>query len=174
MKLHNILRTTFGLAMGALLCACASSSDRYPSLAIRDVERASGTFYPVAPQPIEPAAISPDTVSRIEQLVAQARSAHSDFASAAPSARASVNAAAGLGPESNVWAVAQVALADLDSHRSLAAIALADLDLLFANATLEFSERARIDAAREEVIALLAEEDAVLADLRGTNGSWEQ
>ena len=36
-----------------LLAGCASTAgDSYPSLAVRDVERAEGTFEPAAPRPV--------------------------------------------------------------------------------------------------------------------------
>ncbi|MBL4717120.1 MAG: hypothetical protein JKZ02_01450, partial [Erythrobacter sp.] len=61
---------------------------------------------------------------------------------------------------------AQVALADLDSARSIAAIALGDLDILYTAATVQAEDATPIAAARMTVIALVAEEDDVLARLR--------
>lgn len=152
-----------------MLFACQSAGADYPSLAIRDAERVQGTFEvagsnEAAPQP-EP--LQQGTLDRLGLLVEQARRAHTQFMEAAPGARSTVSAARGSSVESDSWAAAQVALADLESTRSSAAIALGDLDLLFADATLSFTERDAIGEARETVVALIAIEDRTLAELRG-------
>lgn len=157
------------LLLAAPLAACAAGSADYPSLAIRDAERVEGSFEPAAPAeaPPPPAPPSADLLGRLSQLQAQASSAHRAFLEAAPGARRAVFAARGAAVESNAYADAQIALADLDSHRSRTAVALGDLDLLFAEATLAFELRAPIAEVRSEVAALIAREDAVLAELRG-------
>ena len=158
------------LLLAATLTACASTGGDYPSLAIRDAERAEGTFEPAeaaeeAPAP--PAPPSADLLERLAQLETEATAAHRAFLEAAPGARRAVATARGAGVETDSYADAQVALADLDSHRSRAAVALGDIDLLFADATLAFELRDPIVDARNAIIALIAEEDAVLAELRG-------
>ena len=154
------------LCAAILLAGCAGSGDKYPSLAIRDVERAgyfdAGPATP--PEPRQPP--SGAVLEQVAQLRTEAAAAHWRFLAAVPGARRLANAA-GRAVESDSWAAAQVALADLESKRSQAAVPLGDLDLLFVDATLANVERTAIAAAREEVVALVAEEDAVLADLRG-------
>lgn len=86
---------------------------------------------------------------------------------AAPETARLVNAAAGTDVTSNRWASAQIALASLESARSQAAVPLGDLDLLHANAAIALEQRQAIQAARTAVIGLIAEEDAILSDLRG-------
>ena len=150
------------LLLAATLTACASTGGDYPSLAIRDAERAEGTFEPAEPAeeaPATPAPPSADLLERLAQLETEATAAHRAFLEAAT--------ARGAGVETDSYADAQVALADLDSHRSRAAVALGDIDLLFADATLAFELRDPIVDARNAIIALIAEEDAVLAELRG-------
>ena len=171
MMFRAIPRVSGVFLSASLLAGCVGSSDRYPSLATRDAERAAGTFQPVNPVAATPAPASTATLSRVEQLLEDARLAHTEFLDATPSARTDVEAAIATGPEDNAWSIAQVSLADLDSHRSLAAIALSDLDLLYADATLEFSDREQIDDARSHVAAILSEEDATLDELRGLLGS---
>lgn len=158
------------LLLAAPLAACAAGSGNYPSLAIRDAERVEGSFESAAPvdTPPPPAPPSADLLGRLSQLQAEATSAHQAFLEAAPGARQAVAAARGAAVESNAYADAQIALADLDSHRSRAAVALGDLDLLFAEAALAFELRAPIAEVRSEVAALIAQEDAVLAELRGS------
>ncbi len=154
-----------------LLAGCASTaSDRYPSLATRDVERAEGTFEPVETPALDVPAVEVEDAAnlpeRLAALVAQARSAHASFVEAVPAAERRVAAADGASVGTDSWAAAQVALADLDSARSTAAIALGDLDILFAAATVQAEDASAIAAAREAVIALVSEEDTVLERLR--------
>lgn len=157
------------LALAAPLAACAAGSADYPSLAIRDAERVEGTFEPApAPEaPAPPVQPSADLLERLAQLRAEAASAHQAFLEAAPGTRSAVEAARGIGVESKLWAAAQVALADLDSARSQTAVALGNLDLMFADATLAFELREPIADARGDVAELVAQEDAILAELRG-------
>ncbi|AKM07438.1 hypothetical protein AM2010_1366 [Pelagerythrobacter marensis] len=151
------------------LAACAAGSGSYPSLAIRDAERVGGSLETPTPEapPAQPAPPSADLLARLGQLQSQAASAHQAFLAAVPATRRAVRAASGAGIASDRYASAQVALADLDSHRSRAAIALGDLDLLFADAALSFELRAPIVETRADVTAMIAQEDAVLAELRG-------
>lgn len=150
------------------LAACAGGSSRYPSLEIRPGERVTGTFEPEVPDaaPAPPPVASPELIARVSQLQAEASTAHADFLDTVPAARREAIAARGAPVASDAWASAQIALADLESIRSLAAIPLGELDVLYVDATLAGDLRAEIDTARDAVIALLTEEDAILAELR--------
>lgn len=155
------------LISSALLAGCASTSGDFPSLAQRPAERAQGTFTPdtaeaAPPPPVQPSA---DLAARLAELRRQAEAAHGEFRNAAPGAQRLANAAGARGSDS--WAAAEVALSDLDSIRSRVAVALADLDALWIDATLAVGPREAVGAARAAVEALVAEEDAVLARLRG-------
>jgi hypothetical protein len=152
------------------LSACAGTGGDYPSLAIRDVERAQGQFEPI---PVEPIAVPQVPTNyegslneRLAMLVEAAASAHQRFVASAPTARRAVASAGRSDIGSSAWGAAQVALADLTSIRSDTAIALADLDILHIAASIAAEDRAQVDAARASVIALVEEEDAVLAELR--------
>lgn len=160
-------RALLGLALAALLAGCASD-DRYPSLALRDAERAEGSFEPVIadiPTP-QPSPLPAATENRLAGLVTAARESHAAFVAALPSARRAVAAGANGGVTSDAWAAAQVALADLDTKRSATAVPLGDLDLLYVDSTLAFQEIGQVAEARETVIALVSEQDRVLRDLR--------
>lgn len=159
------------IAFVPALAACQTAPDgAYPSLAIRDVERAQGQLEPVPGDPIDvpPVEVPLDGPldQRLAALVEQGRSAHARFTVAAPRASRLASAASNSGVGSDTWASAQVALADLDSIRSEAAIALADLDLLFIAASVEANGTAAIANARQTLLALIQEEDRTLADLR--------
>ncbi len=156
------------LVLATILSGCASAGDKYPSLAIRDAERVTGTFETdtaIAPVAV-PVPASADLVQRLARLRADATKAHDDFMQAAPRATSLVNAARGAAVASDSWASAQVALADLDSMRSLAAVPLGDLDLLHSDAAVSFESSGAITDTRAEVIALVSELDAVLNQLR--------
>ncbi len=156
----------------ALVAACASTgSARYPSLATRPGERVSGTAEPVAAPAPPPATAA--TGSRVTQLRAQAQAAHARFAERRASAAALSAAAQGAAVGSEAWSVAQVALASLEAARSEAMIALADLDSLYVDAknaaamTDGSGDVDAIGATRADVIAMIGEEDATLAAMRG-------
>lgn len=167
MRSSSTLRCVPILLACTALGACAASSDRYPSLAIRDAERVQGSFEAPSSEALLPTPASAESLANAESLLQSANDSHRKFLASVAGARSAV-ANAGSGIESNSWANAQVVLADLDSRRSETAIALGELDLMFTDATLGFTERAEIEAVRAQVIAMVAEEDAVLAQLRGT------
>ncbi len=174
MKKMISLRAPALAITGLFLANCAGAGDRYPSLAQRDAELVTGTLAAGgngednnSPNPAPRAPLYPDIAERIEENLAEARQAHEDFKAAAPSAERQISAARGASNQSNNWAAAQIALADLDSARSAAAIALGDLDLLYADSAIVFAQRAQIEAARNQVSALIAEQDRTLSRLRG-------
>jgi hypothetical protein len=149
------------LAPIALLAACKTADDSYPSLDIRPAERATGTLVPV--EPYVPPPTPPAVGTRLSQLSAAVTAAHSAFQQEAPKARSAVNAARGSGPGGEAWSVAQVAIAGLESSRSKAMIALADLDRLYVDASVEGGELNRIAATRDAAIAKGEEENATIS-----------
>lgn len=154
-----------GLAVAALaLTGCAGESSRYPSLDIRPAERVQGTLIPVVPSPRpSPAPVDGQLIANIAD---RAAAAHTGFLAAAPEATAIARNAQGAEVGSAAWAEAQVALADLDSSRSQTAISLGELDILYVDSRLANNSLEAIDEARKTVLAMLAEEDRILADLR--------
>ena len=100
-------------------------------------------------------------------MVEQARAAHRRFMAKQQRAVQTVAAGSGAARGSESWAVASIALAELESERSAAMVALADLDQIFAAARIEGSDTSAISAARDEVSDWIGDEDSVLADLRG-------
>jgi hypothetical protein len=147
------------------LGACATAPDEYPSLAIRDAERAIGTFQPAEPAPYVPPEQPAAVLGQLDQLAAQAAGAHQAFLAEAPRARSAVAAARGSGPGDDSWARAQVAVAGLEASRGTAMIALADLDRLYVDAALEGTALDRIAAARERVAAQVDEQNTAIAAL---------
>ena len=89
-----------------------------------------------------------------------------------PRAEQLASAASGAAIASEAWSVATVAIADLEAARSEAMVTLAELDALHAAHRVEHhsddtADGTAILAARQQVLALVGDEDAVLATLRG-------
>lgn len=151
----------------AALSACAGGDGRYPSLAMRAFETAPPVSAPAAPTaPIRPVA----DAAMLSALVARANTAHTRFTGQEPAAARLAQAAAGRSIESDRRAAALVAMADLAVQRGATSAVLADLDQLAVEASISFAPGAEIDAARAEVLALVARQDAAIARLWETMG----
>jgi hypothetical protein len=160
------------LSLGLAISGCASADGKYPSLALRDAERANGQFEPVAPVAgLDVPQVELDFDGTLEeylsQLQSRARAANARFSSASTATRAQVRAARGASLESNAWGVAQIGLASLDTHRSETGIILADLDALFVAAKVQNEDTIAIATVREEILSLIERQDALLSTLRG-------
>ena len=158
MRCHVLLVLPF-------LAGCATAGEEYPSLAIRDAERVSGTLEPAAPEPYVPPPTPAAVLDRIDQLAADAAGAHRAFLAEAPAARSAVSAASGAEFGSDGWARASVAVAGLEGTRSRAMIALADLDRLMVDAAVGGGELERIVAIRDTVTAQVNEQNATIEGL---------
>ena len=147
------------------LAGCASSSDRFPSLALRDFETRPYEV-PVqaglndSPHP----SATPDS-SRITAITSAAEVSFEKFSSQQLSVSRLVSSARGQGLESSARGRALAALADLTSLRSSTELHLADLDLLMADANTSFARSDEVSAARALVLDLVTREDTVLNDL---------
>ncbi len=157
-------------SLALALAACASDTANYPSLARRPVEKASTSQTPTPAPTAAPTPASPQEAARLAGMVAQARAAHQRFVAKQQRAGQTVAAGSGAAPGSESWAVASIALAELESERSAAMVALADLDQLYAAARIEGGDTSAITAARDEVSGMIGDEDVVLADLRDRLG----
>lgn len=152
------------LCASLLIAGCAGSDDKYPSLAVRDVERAQGQFSPVASEtaaPIRPVASAQD----LDSLIERALNAHRRFSQAEISAAVIVGMGRDADIGSNRRQEAQLALANLIAIRSDTAVALADLDLLAAKAETTFAPIEEINIARSKVETLIAGQDGTIAGL---------
>ena len=155
-----------------MLAAACSSAGTYPSLGLRDVERASASAEPVPGETPPPAAPLPPAsaslATRLGSLVAMAQTADQQFQASRPAAERAV---ADAGPvASDSWSTASIALASLESSRSNAMTALADLDTLYVDARTaapleETPSIETIAAARDQVSGLVSAQNAVIARL---------
>ena len=165
----NIIKPFLPVALSAtlLLSACGDNQG-YPSLARRPAERITGTAQPATPAPAaQPAPPNLAQQSRLAQLVERARNAHAGFMGSRGKADKLSAAARGASVSSEAWIVASVALAELESRRSEAMVSLAEIDSLYARARVDGDDGVAIAAARDQITAWVADEDAVLAELRG-------
>ena len=168
---QTISKLAAGTLCVMLLSACAGSSDKYPSLAIRDVERVSGQFAggpEVKPVDLPIPPLTPDR--NIASLLEAATGSHERFLAREPSVRRLATSARGAGVDSLLRGNALVALSDLTSLRSQTEIALADLDLLIAERTNRLEPADDAVAAHAQVLTLIGEQDRTLNALWGLLG----
>jgi hypothetical protein len=144
------------------LSACAGAAEGYPSLAIRPAERETGSWTP--PPAYVPPAPAAATLTSLDALAAEARSAHAAFTRAAAQNSGTINAARGA-TSGEAWARAEVARATLSMAHSRTLIPLASIDRLFVDASNAGEDVNRIAAVQAEVEALAGDEARVLAGL---------
>lgn len=149
----------------ALLGACASASEDYPSLAMRDSERITGTMAVAEPASYEPAPTAQTALESLAVLNQQARAAHAEFVAAAPAASRTAQAARNAGVGTQAWSDAQVAIAELESQRGQLLIALADLDRIYVSTSNAGEAIAPVAEVRNDIAALAEEENAVISEL---------
>src|SRR5690242_16902516 len=113
-----VIKPSLALPLAALAMTACASPGKYPSLATRDAERATGTLQPAEAAPYVPPATPIETLDRLGRLTAEAQAAHQAFLAAAERARAPAAAARGSAEGSDAWSVAAIALADVESARS--------------------------------------------------------
>ena len=166
--MHRRFNPLWPLCASLALTACATDEGSYPSLAKRPQERITATWPPPPPPvPPAPAPLEVATLERLDLLLAQARSADAGFRAKEGRARSLVAAATGAAMGSEAWAVASVAVAELEAARAKTMLALSEIDSLYAEARTAGRDTAPIETARQTVMAMIAGEDEVLASLRG-------
>ena len=161
---HALSRLLPPFALFAL-SACATARADYPSLAIRNEERAEGTFAVGESKRLDVPPVEAGATADVAALLATARTAHARFTQLAPEARRRVGAAGARATASDAWGAAQVAVAELEAARSEVAILLGDLDALYIAQAVQAEANAELTAARDQVLGWIAEEDVVLAEL---------
>ncbi len=165
-------RNLITVTSAVIVSACAGSADRYPDLNLRDFERVQGTFLPAATAsgPTAPASMMPNDLADLESALASADEHHAVFISEAERVRPIVEAAAGTGLEDNRWPIAQAEIAVLESRSGEIMSLLANLDSMYADASLSFTEREQIIAARAQLGSLHEKEQLVIANLLAVLG----
>ncbi|KQM18321.1 hypothetical protein [Novosphingobium sp. Leaf2] len=159
---------TLVLPLGIAAC---STTGRYPSLGIRDVERQNGSAQAAPGDGVPPITLPPasaDLVTRLAGLVKTAQDADRRFNTDRGAATRAVASAGALGSDS--WSAASIALAQLENSRSSAMAALAELDTLYADArdaapAQESPSVKAIADARTQVSAIVSSQDETIAGL---------
>ena len=123
------------LFIATALAACASAPGAYPSLAVRDAERLTGTLQPPAPYVAPPP--TPETMADVETLVEQAHDAFESYRGKLDSVRAAALAARGAEVGSEQWARVNLAMAELETERSRTMVPLSEIDQLYVTAATE-------------------------------------
>ena len=162
----TVSRIVLVLFMASTAASCTTTADDYPSLAIRDVERAQGQFEPVAVPQLQVPPVETDGVPSPDSALAAAREADAAFQAALLAGRRAAAAGRGASRESDARASALVAIAVLESRRSDTAIALGHLDTLLVADRIEAEPDADVIAAHTEVLSLIEAQDAALDPLR--------
>ncbi len=166
------LTTSILLAAALLLSACARDTGEYPSLARRPAERLTATFdAPQAPEIVVLPAPSAAVTGQVGPLVNAAERADAIFRQREPRARSLVGSSGGAKMGTESWAVATIAVSELEVARSEAMLALADLDTLYNDTRVRGEDPGAIGAARDTVTGLIARQDQVLGELRSRLGS---
>ena len=145
------------------LAGCASADGRYPSLAVRDAERAQGTLSPSPPD--EPFVIGVTDAEALFAPHTKASETHALFNEQLGDVTELVRASSGLGPEDDRRARALVGLASLTSLRGQTALALSDLDQLEAAAATQFKRTNEINDLQASIQKMIAQQDAALDSL---------
>jgi len=154
-------------AAGAAMLAGCGSNEGYPSLARRAAERyAEAAPPPAAPVVKAPEVLDSETAARIASLLEQARAGHAAFAGQRAATSSAIAAAKGAEAGSEAWARASTQLGLLDSKRAPVTLALADLDQIHVGIRVNGGDGSSIAAVRDQITAWVADEDAVLADLK--------
>ena len=162
-------------AAGVVLATgCVSQQGEFPTLARRNIETvyASGALPTPAPVPVTPA--DPQLLDKLNILISRAEDGQQAFAQALSAARRSAAAARGGEVGGENWAVATTAISALESSRRDSAITLADLDQLYADSVTDETNSIGADRAiydtREKVMAIVAAQNAQIAELRSSIG----
>ncbi len=146
------------------LAACASPQGAYPSLAVRDAERATGTLQP--PEPYVPAPPSAAAMNDVEKLVEQAHGAFESYRDKLDGVRRAALAARGAEVGGDAWARASVAIAGLETERSRTMVPLADIDRMLVAAATEGARTAEFEDAQTLIGEMVDFETAGIDEIR--------
>ena len=171
--MHRSLPPTAILFSALALSACAQDNGAFPSLAKRPAERVTAVYG--APQPIATPMALPQpadgVLAQIDSLVAAAQQGDARFRRGEPSAQRLVGQAGRARIGSEPWAIATMAVSELEAARGQTMVPLAELDRQFAEAMTRGEDVTRIANARDRVIDIIARQDTVLGALQRRLGN---
>lgn len=171
--MHRSLPTAAILFSALALGACAQDGGAFPSLAKRPAERVTAVYG--APQPAASPIALPQpaagVLSEIDSLVGKAQQGDARFRRGEPTAQRLVGQAGRARIGSEPWAVATMAVSELEAARGQTMVPLAELDRMFAEAMTRGEDVTRIANARDRVIDIIARQDTVLGSLQRRLGN---
>lgn len=171
--MHRSLPNAAILFSALALSACAQDNGAFPSLAKRPAERLTAVYG--VPQPATSPIALPQpaagVLSEVDSLVGKALQADARFRRGEPAAQQLVGQAGRARIGSEPWAIATMAVSELEAARSQAMVPLAELDRMFTEAMTRGEDVTRIAAARDRVIAIIARQDSVLGALQRRLGN---
>lgn len=172
-KLARFSLRTLPPMLGLLLAACLQPMADRPSLERREVELRDREAEAKAPPPPIETVSDPGLARELTAMLARADKAEADFALARSAAQQAAGAARGKEVGSESWSVAQTRISALDAPRRELAQILGDLEELYvARLQKEAAGEVmpggsdQIEQARQHVLALLANQDEVIGNLK--------
>ena len=116
----------------ALLAACTSAGEEFPSLERRPYESDNPVVAPEAPAPA-PVTLPAGLSAKVDSLAQRHRAAQANFANTLPSVQAVAIKAAGSATGSESWVNAHLQLSRLDKLRTDSVAVVRDFDSLIAD-----------------------------------------
>lgn len=171
--MHRRLPNAVILFSALALSACAQDASKFPSLAKRPAERVTAV-YGAPQQAASPIALPQPgggVLSQVDSLVGKAAEADVRFSRGEATAQRLVSQAGRARIGSEPWAIATMAVSELEAARGQAMVPLAELDRMFAEAMTRGEDVTRIADARDRVIAIIARQDTVLGALQRRLGN---
>lgn len=167
------LARSFVLLTPVLLAGCLQPMAELPSLERREVELRDREAEAKAPPPPIEAVADPVLARDLTAILARADKAEADFALARSVAQQAAGAARGKEVGSEDWSVAQTRISALDAPRRELAQILGDLEEMYvarlqkeAAGEVKPGGSDQIEQARQHVLALLANQDEVIGNLK--------
>lgn len=116
----------------ALLAACSSTGEEFPSLERRPYESNNPVVAPEVPAPA-PVSLTAELSAKVNALAVRHRTAQADFAKTLPSVQAVASKAAGSPIGSESWVNAHLQLSRLDKLRTDSVAVVREFDSLIAD-----------------------------------------
>lgn len=132
MSLYNRSYALFTLSVMAMLSACSTPNDKFPSLERRAYETNAPVAKATIPAIQLPTKLSPALQSSVDALVARHKAANNKFAAGLNAMQSTAAGAAGSSPGSEKWVNAHLQLSRLDKLRADSVAALGEIDVLIA------------------------------------------
>lgn len=133
MAVYNHASLASCLGLTALLAACGTTANEFPSLERRPYEIDGPNVEPDIAVPAAPTALPPELAEKVAALATRHRIADADYKRDLVRMQAVASRAAGSAPGSESWVNAHLELSRLDKARADSVAALRDFDTLITS-----------------------------------------